>query len=98
MSSILDLSLEDKLYRTKYESDPHSHITVDGDQCLKCEDKPCLRFCSGEVYKRDPNNPAQVTVSHENCLECGTCRHGCPFQAITWTYPAGAMGVKFRFG
>ena len=99
MSGILELSLEDKLYRTRYEPDAaHSHITVDGSHCATCEDKPCLRFCSGEVYKPDPNDPGQITISHENCLECGTCRHGCPFNAITWNYPDGGMGVKYRFG
>ena len=99
MSSILELSLEDKLYRTKYEPDAaHSHIAVNSECCLKCEKKPCLTFCSGGVYKRDPNNPLLVTVSHENCLECGTCRHGCPFHAIDWQYPDGGMGVKYRFG
>ena len=34
---ILSLSLEDKLYRTRYEPDAgHPHIEVDRDCCAKC--------------------------------------------------------------
>lgn len=99
MSDLLTMTLEDKLYRTKFEADAgHPHITVDDTACLKCDSKPCLRFCSGGVYNRDPNDEMKVTVSHENCLECGTCRYGCPFKAVTWTFPEGGMGVKYRYG
>lgn len=99
MTDILSLSLEDKLYRTKYEPDSaHPHITVNDEACLRCADKPCLFFCPAQVYKPNPNDANHVTVSHENCLECGTCRYGCPFQAIDWRYPDGGMGVKYRYG
>lgn len=99
MSNILELTLQDKLYRTKYEPDAaHAHIEVNSEFCVTCADKPCLFFCPAEVYKRNPNDETLVTVSHENCLECGTCRYGCPYNAINWQYPDGGMGVKYRFG
>lgn len=99
MTDVLSLTLEDKLYRTKYEPDAaHPHITVQHDLCLRCGDKPCLFFCPAQVYKPDPNDANHIAVSHENCLECGTCRYGCPFQAIDWRYPDGGMGVKYRYG
>ena len=99
MSDILDLTLADKLYRTKYEPDEaHPHIKVNAQACVTCADKPCLFFCPAEVYRRDANDAQRITVSHENCLECGTCRYGCPYQAIDWRYPDGALGVKYRFG
>lgn len=99
MSDIFDLSLEDKLYRTKYEPDAaHPHIKVDAAKCPSCPGQPCLFFCPAEVYKRDPNDEKLIAVSHENCLECGTCRFGCPKDAIDWQYPDGGMGVKYRFG
>ena len=99
MADVLSLTLEDKLYRTKYEPDAaHPHIEVNSDHCVKCADKPCLFFCPAEVYKPNPNDENLVTVSHENCLECGTCRYGCPYQAIDWRYPDGGMGVKYRYG
>ena len=93
------MTLEDKLYRTRYEPDTaHSHITLDEERCRRCEDKPCIRACPAEVYKEDPNDPAKIAVSHENCLECGTCRKVCPHDAVTWKYPDGGMGVKYRYG
>jgi ferredoxin like protein len=99
MSNILDMTLADKLYRTKYEPDEaHPHIKVNSEACVKCADKPCLFFCPAEVYKRNPNDSRTINISHENCLECGTCRYGCPFDAIDWQYPNGAQGVKYRFG
>ena len=99
MADILTLTLEDKLYRTKYEPDEaHPHIKVNAEACVKCSNKPCLFFCPAEVYKRNPNDSRTINVNHENCLECGTCRYGCPYQAIDWQYPNGAQGVKYRFG
>lgn len=99
MNDVLKLTLPDKLYRTKYEPDEdHPHIQVDSYWCVKCNAKPCLFFCPAEVYKRDANNTALIAVSHENCLECGTCRYACPFGAIQWRNPSGGMGVKYRFG
>ena len=93
------MMLADKLYRTKYEPDPgHSHIVVDETVCAQCKEKVCLVVCPAEVYKKDPNNPDQIAVSHENCLECGTCRHACPYDGIRWAYPAGGQGVKYRYG
>ena len=99
MSDLFSLTLEDKLYRTRYEPDAaHPHISIEGSHCLSCSERPCLFFCPAEVYKKDPNDATRIAISHENCLECGTCRYGCPFQAIDWRYPDGGMGVKYRYG
>lgn len=96
---ILKLSLEDKLYRTKYEPDPDtSHISINLDYCKICEMKPCTYVCPARVYRVDPNNSNHVTVSHENCLECGTCIHICTYSIIDWKCPDSGIGVKYRFG
>lgn len=98
-TDIFTLSLEDKLYRTKYETDEgKSHITVDDQECRQCDDKTCLYVCPAEVYKPNPNDERLVTVSHVNCLECGTCSRACSHGAIDWQFPDGGMGVKYRFG
>lgn len=98
-NEILELSLEDKLYRTKYEPDSdHPHIQVDNEICQNCDSKTCVQVCPAGVYKRDPNDEKRVTVSHDNCLECGTCTKACQENAIDWQYPDGGMGVKYRFG
>jgi len=99
MADVLNLSLQDKLYRTRYEPDAaHPHIRVKPESCVNCHEKPCLFFCPAEVYRKDANDPRLISVSHENCLECGTCRYGCPYEAIEWNYPDGGRGVKYRFG
>lgn len=96
---ILTLSLEDKLYRTKYEPDPDTtHIKVELDNCRRCEVKPCTFVCPAKVYRVDPNDEKMVKVSHENCLECGTCVQICPFGTIDWNCPDGGIGVKYKFG
>ena len=96
---IFNLSIEDKLYRTKYEPDPDTpHIQVNPELCRECQHQPCTYICPGKVYKADQNNTVVIMVSHENCLECGTCLQICPLDAIDWTYPDGGMGVKYRFG
>lgn len=94
-----DLSLADKLYRTKIETDAgHPHIETIEEICKVCKNKVCLKVCPAEVYKADANQPDRIAVSHENCLECGTCRKACPYEGIRWAYPDGGRGVKYRFG
>lgn len=94
-----DLALADKLYRTKIETDPaHPHIETIDEICRVCGNRVCLTVCPAEVYKADPNDPSRVAVSHENCLECGSCRKACPYQGIRWSFPDGERGVKYRFG
>jgi len=94
-----ELTLADKLYRTKYEPDAaHPHITVDQAICDRCGERVCLKICPAEVYKADPADPKKINVSHENCLECGTCRRACKLCSVKWNYPDGGKGVKYRFG
>ncbi len=97
--AIFSLTLEDKLYRTKYEPDPNtSHIKVNLEVCGTCELQPCVDVCPARVYKSDPNKEKMILVSHENCLECGTCIQVCPLDSIDWKCPDGGVGVKYRFG
>jgi ferredoxin like protein len=94
-----NMSLEDKLYRTKYEPDTdNSHIEVNQEECKTCKDKQCVTLCPAGVYKKNPNDEDEVIASHDNCLECGTCVKLCKKDAIDWKYPDGAMGVKYRNG
>ena len=96
---LFELGLEDKLYRTKYEPDSdHPHIEVDQGICETCREKVCVLACPAGAYKPDPNDDKRIVVSHDNCLECGTCAKVCPCGAVKWRYPDGAMGVKYRFG
>jgi ferredoxin like protein len=97
--AIFELTLADKLYRTKYEPDSdHPHITVKDELCRTCAAQPCVLMCPAEVYKVSPNDPRLITVSHDNCLECGTCIQVCPLGSVDWRFPDGGLGVKYRFG
>ncbi|NCO35691.1 MAG: hypothetical protein AUJ92_20390 [Armatimonadetes bacterium CG2_30_59_28] len=98
-SELLELSLEDKLYRTRFETDSDfHHITVKDPVCRSCSEKLCLYICPAEVYKPNPNDSHLVTAHYENCLECGTCRVMCEQEGIEWRFPNGSMGVKYRYG
>ncbi|MBM4155146.1 MAG: ferredoxin family protein [Lentisphaerae bacterium] len=93
------LSLADKLYRTKYEPDPgHPHVTVDAASLKKAKTRKILKACPAGVYTKDPNDPEKVAVSHENCLECGTCRQAGADEGVEWKQPDGGKGVKYRYG
>ncbi len=99
MSHDEPMSLADKLYRTRYEPDPaHPHIQVDPEQLRAAATRKLLKICPAEVYTPDPNNPSNVQVSHENCLECGTCRHAAADEGVQWKFPDGGKGVKYRYG
>ncbi len=94
-----DLSLPDKLYRTRYEPDPaHPHVRVDSAKLRSARTRKLLKICPAEVYTKDPNDPQNVQASHENCLECGTCRQAASDEGVEWKHPDGGKGVKYRFG
>jgi len=99
MSKKKTLTLDARLGLDKYEiDDNNSHIKVDNDICLTCENKPCLTVCPAEVYKWVES---KVAVQYENCLECGTCQIACNTGgegAITWHPPQGGFGIVFRYG
>ena len=98
-STLFNLTLDDRLYPNRYEADPdHPHIELDLERCRKCMDKICLRICPAGVYNPDPNDSDLVLVSHENCLECGSCRLVCVEEGVRWRYPNGGRGIKYRFG
>ncbi len=93
------MSLPDKLYRTRYEPDAaHPHVRVDAEKYRRAGTKKLLKICPAEVYKPAPNDPDAVQTSHENCLECGTCRQAAPEEGVEWTMPDGGKGVKYRYG
>ena len=98
-TDLCDLPLEEKLYRTRFETDPDfRHLEVDDSVCRRCADKTCLYLCPAEVYSPNPNDDRLVVARYENCLECGTCRVMCEPEGVHWQFPNGGMGVKYRFG
>jgi len=90
--------IEDKLFLNRYRTDEkNAHLKIkDPKICaVKCKDKPCTYFCPADVYEWDGE---KIDVKFEGCLECGTCRIGCPFGNISWEYPKGNFGILYKFG
>lgn len=92
------MKLDDKLYLVRFNTDKQIHIKImDPGVCLKCQDKPCTRICPAHVYDWDEEEN-RISVGYEGCLECGTCRIGCPASNIQWAYPRGGFGVSWKNG
>jgi len=91
------MKIEEKLYYVKYNPDKVSHIEIIDDRICQemCKKKVCTYICPAEVYKLEGN---KIIIGYENCLECGTCRLACPYENISWKYPRGGFGVKYRYG
>ena len=90
------LSLEDRLYRTRFKADSEAHLILDVEICRSCPHKACTIVCPVQNYTFDEND--DVIVSFEGCLECGACRIACTPKGLTWKYPKGGMGVCYRQG
>lgn len=94
-----EMTVKDKLYTNRFKPDDRSHLIIkDHDICLtECEEKWCTRFCPAEVYEWG-EDVQKILVGYEGCVECGTCRIGCPYINIEWLNPRGGFGVVWRFG
>jgi ferredoxin like protein len=96
--SLPDVYVDDLLMTLKYFIDEEkAHLWIkDHDVCARCEDKPCLTFCPVGVYKL--GHDGRIQVAHQSCVECGSCRVGCPYRNIGWELPRGGFGVAYKFG
>ena len=92
--------LTDKLFTVKYNEDtgrPHIEI-ADQTVCdTKCIGKYCTHFCPAGVYEWNEEQK-KTLVSSGNCIECGACSIGCPFDNIDCHTPRGGFGAQFKFG
>jgi ferredoxin like protein len=77
------------------EADPHLRIE-DQAICLQCKEKPCTVTCPVDNYRVEADG--RTTIYWDSCIECGTCRIICPYQNVSWKYPAGGFGVSYRYG
>jgi ferredoxin like protein len=92
--------ITDKLFTVKYVEDtgnPHIEIRNQRVCAEQCEGKYCNYFCPAAVYQWDEEQKLNL-VSFGNCLECGACAIGCPYDNIKCESPRGGFGVQFRFG
>jgi ferredoxin like protein len=93
----MSMKIEDKLFLDRFRVGTESHLRIiDGDKCFQdCEQKPCLNFCPANVYRLEVD---RISVNYEGCLECGSCRIGCPYLNIEWSFPRGGYGISHKFG
>jgi ferredoxin like protein len=93
----MSMKVEDKLFLDRFRVDEESHLRIiDGAMCMeKCIEQPCLYICPANVYRLEKN---RISVAYEGCLECGSCRIGCPHLNIEWRFPRGGYGISHKFG
>lgn len=86
------ITVEEKLFVTKFHPDVESHIRVNQDICIFCTGKECTKFCPASVFNLS-NVDNELIVAYESCLECGACKMGCPFGAIEYKHPKEGHGT-----
>ena len=90
--------IDDVLMTLKYFIDEHvPHLSIkEQNVCFQCKFKPCMYFCPVSVYKLAEDGKTQV--GYQACVECGSCRVGCPYSNIEWKLPRGGHGIAYKFG
>ena len=85
------ITIEEKLYITGFKPDTEPHISTNPFICITCKGKECTKFCPANVFAWSEIDETLV-VAYENCLECGACKSGCPYEAIEYTHPKAGHG------
>ncbi len=91
------MKVEEKLARNAIKNDKESHIKLDQKICEMCKAKVCVIVCPAHLYSKNEET-GEMTVEYAGCLECGTCMIACISGAVSWQYPKGECGVRYRYG
>jgi len=87
-----------KLTVNALKNDGESHILVDSEKCLRlCRKRHCVGICPAALYEWN-EEAGKMVVEYAGCLECGTCMVACTEGALSWRYPRGGFGVRYRYG
>ncbi len=63
----------------EWGEDPDNRRCYLPHACMHCEDAPCVKVCpTGASYVREDGI---VMVDYDQCINCGSCLHACPFGA-----------------
>jgi ferredoxin like protein len=92
---MMPLRLDQRLATLIFKPDREPHITIEKERCAACPARPCTNVCPAGLYVWENG---EIIHNCDGCLECGSCRSVCPRGAITWRYPTGGYGVRFRWG
>jgi ferredoxin like protein len=91
------MKVEEKIALDAIKNDRESHIMLDQEKCGHCEKRMCISVCPGHLYSLN-NDTGEMVVEYAGCLECGSCKIACLNAAISWDYPKGDFGIRYRFG
>lgn len=87
-----------KLTKNAIKNDSESHIVIDSAKCAEsCKIRHCIAVCPAALYELNVES-GKMVVEYAGCLECGTCLVACTEGALTWRYPRGGFGVRYRYG
>ena len=87
-------NLFEKLYLTKFKPYTNTHIKTNPDVCETCINKECTKFCPSKVFNWSEVEK-KLFIAYENCLECGACKSGCPYEVIEYKTPKAGYGVSY---
>jgi len=88
-------TIDDKLFTVHRKEYKCSHIRIKEPLCKNCLSNICTYICPAEVYQWD-DIKRELSIRHENCMECGTCYVACEMQNIEWSNPVGGTGIEYR--
>lgn len=86
-------TIQEKLYGITFCPNTESHIKTNPGICSICKGKECTKFCPAEVFAWSAVDD-ELIVAYENCLECGVCKMGCPYEAIEYNHPKAGFGIN----
>ena len=91
--------LTDKLFTVKYNEDTGSRTSRSStSRCVPPNARASTaRILPAGVYEWNAEQK-KTLVSFGNCIECGACSIGCPFDNITCHSPRGGYGAQFKHG
>lgn len=79
---------------TRFDPDATSHIDPDALVPGSPEARAVVAVCPAEVYRE---RDGRIVADAAKCLECGACL-AVASGNLTWEYPRGGTGVRFRQG
>ena len=91
------MKIDEKIAIDAFKQDTEPHITLDEKICGECEVLSCVHNCPAGLYEYNEET-GKIDFDYSGCLECGTCKLVCPSGGVTWSYPRGEFGVRYRYG
>jgi ferredoxin like protein len=91
------VNVDEKLGVDKFHVDEENAHIILRDKADLAEFHKLVLACPAGLYKIDDQGGCRF--DYLGCLECGTCRVLCGKTILEkWEFPAGGMGVEFRYG